>query len=99
MKKVRVRSIEDVRSLVKPILKRHGIKKAGVFGSLARGESGKDSDIDILVEIKKDISLLGFVGIKQELEEALGRRVDLVEYNVIKPRIKARVLREEVPLL
>ncbi len=41
----------------------------------------EDSDIDILVEIEKDISLLDFVGLKLEIEEALGRKVDLVEYN------------------
>jgi len=94
----KVSSVEEVRSIVKPILKKHGIRKAGFFGSFARGESGKDSDIDLLVEIGSDISLLDFVGIKQELEEALGRKVDLVEYKVIKPRIRARVLREEVSL-
>lgn len=94
-----VSSVKDLRAIAEPILKKYGIKKAGVFGSFAPGESGKDSDIDLLVEIRSDISLLDFVGIKQELEEALGRKVDLVEYNVIKPRIRARVLREEVALL
>lgn len=59
----------------------------------------EDSDIDILVEIDKNISLLDFVGIKLEIEETLGRRIDLVEYYTIKPRLKDRILKEEVAIL
>lgn len=73
--------IEDVKKKIVPILKHHGVKKAGLFGSLVRGELSRKSDIDILVEIDEDISLLDFVGIKLEIEETLGRKVDLVEYS------------------
>ena len=93
-------NLEEIKEKIVPILKRYGIKKAGVFGSLVRGEAREDSDLDILVEIERDdISLLDFVGIKLELEEALDRRVDLVEYCTIKPLIRERILREEVPIL
>lgn len=93
-------NLEEIKEKIVPILKRYGIKKAGVFGSLVRGEAREDSDLDILVEIERDdISLLDFVGIKLELEEALNRRVDLVEYCTIKPLIRERILREEVPIL
>lgn len=51
------------------------------------------------MEIEKDISLLDFVGIKLELEEALGRKIDLVEYNTIKPLLKERILNEQVMIL
>jgi len=91
--------IEKLKSKVIPILKKHGVKKAALFGSLVRGEMGEDSDIDILVKIDKDISLLDFVGIKLELEEVLGRKVDLVEYDTIKPRLKDRILKEQVVIL
>ena len=70
-----------------------------MFGSVVRGEMREDSDIDILVEIDKDISLLDFVGIKLELEEILGRRVDLVEYKTIKPLLKENILKEQVVIL
>lgn len=70
-----------------------------MFGSLIRGELRKDSDIDVLVEIEDDISLLDFVGIKLEIEEALGRKVDLVEYSTIKPLLKERILSEQVEIL
>src|SRR3990172_3848239 len=92
--------IGEIRDRVLPILKRHGIKRAGVFGSVVRGEAGEGSDVDILVEIERDdVSLLDFVGIKLELEEALGRRVDLVEYSALKPLLRDRILAEEVPIL
>lgn len=92
-------SIQEIRRIAIPILKNYGAKRAGIFGSFVRGEVTEKSDIDILVEIKRDISLLDFVGIKQELEEALGRKVDLVEYDTIKPVIKEKILKEQVVLL
>jgi hypothetical protein len=81
-----------------PILKKYGVRKAALFGSVVRGEQRKDSDIDILVDIQKDISLLEFIGLKQELEDALGHPVDLVEYGTIKPLLKDRILGEQVVL-
>jgi predicted nucleotidyltransferase len=92
-------AVQSVRAIVVPILRRHGVTRAGVFGSCARGEMGSESDFDVLVEIGKDAGLLDLIAIKQELEEALGRTVDLVEYDAIKPLLKERVLREEVAIL
>ncbi len=92
--------INKIKSKIRKILKKHHITRAGIFGSYVRGEQRKDSDIDILVEIKyKDISLLDFARIKNELEEALGRKVDLVEYQMIKPALKKTILKEEVRIL
>lgn len=92
--------LEEIKNKILPILKRYDIKKAGIFGSFVRGEATEDSDIDILVEIERDdISLLDFVGIKLEIEEAIGRKVDLVEYSAIKPIIKKQILSEEVAIL
>lgn len=91
--------IEEIKRKILPILKKHGVTKAGVFGSIVRGEAREDSDIDILVEIESDISLLDFVGIKLEIEEALGQKVDLVEYKTIKPLLKERILSEQVAIL
>jgi predicted nucleotidyltransferase len=91
--------IEEIKRRILSILKRYGVKRAGLFGSWVRGEMEADSDIDILVEIEEEISLLDFVGLKLELEEALGRRVDLVEYSTIKPLLKERILNQEVAIL
>ena len=87
---------EDIKQKILPILQHYGVKKVGLFGSYVRGEMKENSDIDILVEIESDISLLDFVGLKQEIEEALGKKVDLVEYDTIKPLIREIILREQV---
>jgi predicted nucleotidyltransferase len=91
--------IEEIKRKILPILQRYGVKRVGLFGSYVRGEMREDSDIDILVEIEKDISLLDFVGLKLEIEEMLGRKVDLVEYNTIKPLLRERILKEQVVIL
>jgi predicted nucleotidyltransferase len=91
--------IEEIKKKIIPILRRHGVKKAGIFGSVVRGEATQKSDIDILVEIERDISLLDFVRLQLEIEEVLGRKVDLGEYDTIKPLIKDRILKEQVNIL
>lgn len=91
--------IEEIKVKALPVLRRSGATRAGLFGSAAREEMRPDSDIDILVEIKRDISLLDFIGIQQELEDALGRKVDLVEYHTIKPALRENILQSEVPML
>jgi len=92
-------NIDEIKEKILPILKKYDIKRAGIFGSVARREEGSDSDIDILVEIKKRMSLLEFVRLKLEIEEAIGRKVDLGEYDTIKPIIKEQILKDEVPIL
>lgn len=91
--------IEEIKRKILPILKKYGVTKAGIFGSVVRGEETKESDIDILVEINTRMSLLDFVGLKLELEDALGIPVDLGEYSAIKPIVKEQILSEEVAIL
>ena len=91
--------INKIKQKILPILQEYGVEKVALFGSCVRGEIEEDSDIDILVEIKKDISLLDFVGLKQKIEEALGRKVDLVEYDTLKPLLREKILKEQVVLL
>ena len=92
-------SIQIIKTKIISILKRHGVSKAAIFGSLARGEESKNSDIDILIEFKGEKSLLDLIGLKIELEEVLGKKVDLVEYSTIHPLLKERILREQMPIL
>ncbi len=89
-------NVDEIREVIRPVLIRHHIKRAGIFGSVAKGYAAPDSDIDILVELGNQISLLEFVGIKYELEDLLGRKVDLVEYQAVKPRLKDKILAEEI---
>ena len=92
-------NVEEIKKKTIPILKRHDVTRAGIFGSVVRGEETEESDIDILVEIKGKMSLLYFVRLKLELEDALGKRVDLGEYSAIKPIIRGLILSEEVAIL
>ncbi len=92
-------TIEEIKEKILPVLRKYEVTKAGIFGSFARGEADEGSDVDILVEIASRISLLDFVGLKLELEDALGRKVDLGEYSTIKPIIREQVLKETVGVM
>ncbi|MCK4519169.1 MAG: nucleotidyltransferase family protein [Candidatus Omnitrophica bacterium] len=92
-------NIEGIKQKILPILQNYEVKKVALFGSCVRGEMKEESDVDILIDIRADISLLGFVGLKQKIEDALGRKVDLVEYDTLKPLLRERILKEQVVLL
>jgi len=91
-------NIEEIKRKILPILKKNNVKRAGFFGSYARGEQKKKSDVDILVELDNNLSLYDVIGIKIELQKKLKKRVDLVEYNTIRYELKEIILREEVPI-
>jgi len=76
----------------------HGARNVRVFGSVARGDSGAESDIDLLVEFEPGRSLLDHAALQIELEALLGRRVDVASERGLRPRIRERVLREARPL-
>ena len=73
---------------------RFKVRKIGIFGSFARGEQEATSDIDILVDFRKPVSLIDFVALERHLSEILGRKVDLVMKSALKPRIGKHILRE-----
>jgi len=77
---------------------KYGARNIRVFGSAARGEAEAKSDVDFLVEMEPGRSLLDLGGLQYELEELLGRRVDLVTERGLKVRIRQRVLQEAIPL-
>lgn len=93
------KELESIKKKVIPILKKHNATRAGIFGSYARGDFKKNSDVDILVEVDNNIGLLDFIGIKLELEKKLKKKVDLVEYSLIREEIKNSVLNNEVPII
>lgn len=65
-----------------------------LFGSFARGEASDDSDVDLLVELDRPVGLFHFVRLQRYLEERLGRRVDLVTRDALRPELKGQVERE-----
>ena len=73
-----------------------GVLENPIFGSVARGEAGPDSDVDVLVELGPGIGLFRYVDIRDRLSEILGRPVDMATPGGLKPRIKDRILSEAV---
>ncbi len=92
-------TLEEVKKQLVPILAKHQIMKASIFGSLARGESTESSDVDILIEMGEDASLLDYMDIKFDIEEKLGLNIDLVEYSALKPALKNHILKEQVVII
>jgi hypothetical protein len=92
------KSLLKIKPKIIKVLKKYNIKKAGIFGSYVRGKEKKDSDIDILIEPPKGIGF-GFVGIQFELEDKLGRKVDLVSYNGLSPYLKDKILSQELRII
>ena len=91
--------LKDIKNKIIPVLKRYDVKRAAIFGSFVRGEQREDSDIDILVEFEGKKSLLDLVGLKIELEEVLGRNVDVLTYNSLHPLLRDRILQEQEVIL
>lgn len=87
--------VQNIRRKFVPILRRHGVNRAAVFGSFARGEARKSSDIDLLVNVKP-MGLFAFVGLQQDLEKSLGRKVDLTTYKALHPLLRKRILNEQI---
>lgn len=88
--------IRYIAQLIIPVLNKYGIHSASIVGSLATGDFTDDSDIDLVVDIEKPMSLLTFSTLKLELEEILHKKVDLLERSAIKPRLKKSLLSNEI---
>ncbi|SMB98303.1 hypothetical protein SAMN00808754_2260 [Thermanaeromonas toyohensis ToBE] len=93
--------MEKIREIAVPILQRHGVAKAFVFGSYAKGKQGEDSDIDILIEYAPGArkSLLTHAKLINELREALQKDVDVVTEASLSPYFREKVLRERRAIL
>lgn len=89
----------DIKKKVLPILKEAGVTRSSLFGSVVRGEARDNSDIDMLVDVPRGTGLFEFVGLKHKLEEALKKKVDLVTFDALHPRLRARILQEQQPIL
>jgi len=91
--------IEEIKKVLIDVLKKNGVKSAALFGSIVRGEATEESDIDILVEFKGKKSLLDLAGLKIELQELLGRNVDVLTYASLHPLLKKNILNEQEVIL
>ena len=93
--------IAELRNRKEDILKLasiFGVKDIRVFGSVARNEENRDSDIDLLVEMEKNKSLFDRLGFKHELEQLLQQKVDVISIKAIHGRLKENILKESLSL-
>ena len=91
--------LEEIKRKLVPILKQNKVTRAGIFGSYARGEQDRKSDVDILIEINDKVGLVEFIGLKIAIQELLGKKIDLVEYDTIRPEIRENIIRDEISIL
>ena len=91
------KSIEQIKKKIEKPLREAGVVRAGIFGSYARGEQKKNSDVDILIEF--DGSLLDLVGLEMQIKKILKKKIDLLTYGGINHLLRKRILAEEVRIL
>lgn len=97
---MKVYSVASIRKKALPLLKRHDVKRAAIFGSFARGEAKARSDIDFLIEYRgQGKSLFDLVDLKSELEAAFKRKVDIVTYGSLYRGLREQILAEQVVIL
>jgi len=90
--------ISNHREQILSLAEKYGASNVRVFGSFARGTADEKSDVDFLVNLAPGRSLFDLGGLLYELQELIGRRVDIVTPAGLRPRIRDRVLREATPI-
>ena len=91
-------TIDEIRSRSTPLFRRYGVARASVFGSVARGNAGPESDIDLVVSLKKPIGLFKFYELNDALEETLGHKVDLATPRSLNPHLARRITNDLTPI-
>ena len=90
--------LKDKRDAIIHLAARYGVERMRIFGSLARGQATPESDIDFLVAFRRGKTLLDLIGFKQDLENLLGQKVDVVSEGGVSPHLRNRIFSEAVPL-
>ena len=88
----------DKRAAILAIAAKHGVLRVRVFGSFARGEAHEDSDLDLLIEAGPQTPPWFPGGLLVDLEDELGRKVDIAEEIALHPLVRERILHEAIPL-
>ncbi len=90
--------VEPHRQEILRLARRHRVRNVRVFGSVRRGEARRGSDLDLLVTLEKEATLLDQIGLQQDLEERLGRKVDVVSDAALHWYLAPQILAEAIPL-
>ena len=89
---------QELIQKIKPILERHHIIKAELFGSYARGDETSESDVDILVQLGKPMGF-DYFGMADEIEEAVGKSVDVITYKYVYPPLRPYIFAHTIRIL
>lgn len=76
------------------VASRHGASNLRIYGSIATGDEHPSSDLDLLVDLPEEQSLLGLIGLRQDLEDLLGCSVDVTEADTLHPLIRTQILEQ-----
>ncbi|PIQ11837.1 MAG: DNA polymerase subunit beta [Hydrogenophilales bacterium CG18_big_fil_WC_8_21_14_2_50_58_12] len=90
--------LQSKRNEILALAAKHGASNVRLFGSVVRGEDREDSDVDFLVDMQETRSLFDLIGLQQDFEKAIGRKVDVLTSNGINRYLKDRILGEAAPL-
>jgi len=97
-----VKTLSEIKTILHShaadIHSRYGITRLEIFGSVVRGEAHEKSDVDMLAEFDRPISLLDLVGAENHLIDLLGMEVDLIPRRSVRPELKERIFKEAVPV-
>ena len=90
--------IDTIKAIIQPIALEYGLKRIYLFGSFAKGNANEDSDIDLLIEKGKPMSLLKLSGFRQDVAEKMNRSVDVVTTTGIEDAFKSAIQGTEILL-
>jgi len=89
-------TVKQIAKIAVPLLKKNDVVKAGIFGSYARGEMKKTSDIDFLIQLEMGRTLFDIIALKQDLEDLLGRQVDVVTERSLSPYLRDEIMKNAI---
>jgi len=92
-------AVAEIREQVQDVMRRHGVVRASVFGSVARGDDRPGIDVDFLVEFEEGRTLLDLSGLQLDLEELLETEVDVATPNSLHPQLRETILKQQVRIL
>lgn len=90
--------LQEKRAEILAIAEQHGAFNVRIFGSVARGEEREDSDIDFLVDMEINRSLLDRIGLMQDLEDLLGRKIDIATVQGLRDYFRERIMNQAISL-
>jgi uncharacterized protein len=102
LKGVPMKTADEIRGIVRReqalLADKYGVKVVGLFGSYARAQQGEGSDVDLLVDIVRPVSLLELVGAELHLSDVLGIKVDLVPKRDVREELREAILEEAIAI-